>query len=52
MTTRRPNNPADPEAAALDLIAQLPAHMFGTNAFASVLQDYRRRAARRVSNSC
>jgi hypothetical protein len=27
-----PINPAGPEAAALDLIVELPAHLFGTHA--------------------
>jgi hypothetical protein len=35
-----PDNPADPEAAALELIVRLPADLLGTNAFTSVLQDY------------
>lgn len=34
-----PANPADPEAAALDLIVQLPAQLLGTSAFTEVLQD-------------
>ena len=35
-----PDNPADPEAAALDLIERLPADILHTGAFTEVLQDY------------
>jgi hypothetical protein len=34
-----PANPSDPEAAALDLIVQLPAQLLDTHAFTAVLQD-------------
>ena len=34
-----PANPCDPEAAALDLIVQLPAQLLDTHAFTAVLQD-------------
>ena len=33
-------DPADPEAAALDLIKRLPADILHTGAFTEVLQDY------------
>ena len=35
-----PDNPADPEAAALDLIVRLPAQVMHTDRFVPVLQDY------------
>jgi len=35
-----PDNPADPEAAALDLIERLPADILHIGAFTEVLQDY------------
>jgi hypothetical protein len=35
-----PDNPADPEAAALELIVRLPGDIFHTDAFTTVLQDY------------
>jgi hypothetical protein len=35
-----PDNPADPEAAALDLIGALPGDILHTGAFTEVLQDY------------
>jgi len=35
-----PDNPADPEAAALDLIERRPADILHTGAFTEVLQDY------------
>jgi hypothetical protein len=35
-----PINPADPEAAALDLIVALPATLLDTSAFTPVLQDF------------
>jgi hypothetical protein len=35
-----PDNPADPEAAALDLIVRLPGEFLRTNAFTAALQDY------------
>jgi len=35
-----PDNPADPEAAALDLIERGPADILHTGAFTEVLQDY------------
>jgi len=35
-----PDNPADLEAAALDLIERLPADILHTGAFTEVLQDY------------
>jgi hypothetical protein len=35
-----PDNPPDPEAAALELIVRLPADILRTAAFTTVLQDY------------
>jgi len=35
-----PNSPADPEAAALELIVRVPAEVLHTDAFTPVLQDY------------
>lgn len=35
-----PENPTDPEAAALNLIVQLPAQVFGSDAFTAPLQDF------------
>jgi hypothetical protein len=35
-----PDDPADPEAAALELIVRLPADIMDTDAFTSVLQDF------------
>jgi hypothetical protein len=35
-----PDSPADPEAAALELIVRLPADILHTGAFRDVLQDY------------
>jgi hypothetical protein len=35
-----PDDPADPEAAALDLIVRVPADVLETDAFTIALQDY------------
>ncbi|MDT5366248.1 MAG: hypothetical protein QOC62_679 [Mycobacterium sp.] len=35
-----PDNPADPEAAALELIVRLPGQIMHTDALTEVLQDY------------
>lgn len=35
-----PDNPTDPEAAALDLIVQLPGQVMHTDQFLPILQDY------------
>jgi hypothetical protein len=35
-----PDNPADPEAAALELIVRLPAEILHTEGFTPILQDY------------
>lgn len=35
-----PDNPADPEAAALELIVRMPSDVLHTNALMEVLQDY------------
>jgi hypothetical protein len=35
-----PDNPSDPEAAALELIVRLPEDVMHTAAFTTVLQDY------------
>ena len=42
-----PDNPADPEHTALELIVRLPADVLHTTAFTTVLQDYLQRVARR-----
>jgi hypothetical protein len=39
-TYTAPDNPPDPEAAALDLIVRLPADILHTTALSTVLQDY------------
>lgn len=40
LTYEVPQNPTDPEAAALDLIVRLPASVLHSDAFTEVLQDY------------
>ena len=35
-----PDQPADPETAALEMIVRLPADILGSTAFTTVLQDY------------
>jgi hypothetical protein len=35
-----PDNPADPEAAALELIVRLPVKILHTDAYTPILQDY------------
>ncbi len=35
-----PDDPADPETAALELIVRIPAEVLGTDAYTTVLQDY------------